>query len=214
MTVSHNDTRTDKLIDQVESLRVFCAVEIPSDVRKQISEYVALLGSHLPNSAARWEGAEKLHITLKFFGDIPSQRIEDLFRAVRRAAKAVRPFSLIAGETGVFPPRGTPRVLWLGVRDDSGSLNNLRRALEDECAGAGYTREPRPFHPHLTIARLRTPHGAREAARVHTRHVFQSDVFTVIETLLMRSEVTAGGSRYTTLSRHPLKDTQKAEAGI
>ncbi|MGI8565481.1 MAG: RNA 2',3'-cyclic phosphodiesterase [Pyrinomonadaceae bacterium] len=214
MTVSYDDACTDKLINQLESLRVFCAVEIPSHVRKQISEYVALLRSHLPDSAVRWEGAEKLHITLKFFGDIAPQRIEDLSRAVTRAANAVRPFSLAVGETGVFPPRGTARVLWLGVRDDSGGLNNLRRALEDECAGAGYTRESRPFHPHLTIARLRTPHGAREAARAHTRNVFQSDVFTVFETLVMRSEVTAGGSRYTTLSRHPLKDTRKVEVEI
>lgn len=198
----------------LESLRVFCAVGIPSDIRKQISEYVALIRPHLPDSAVRWEGAEKLHITLKFFGDISHQRIEDLSCAVRRAAKSVRPFSLIVGGNGFFPPRGAPRVLWLGVRDDSGGLNNLRRALEDECAGAGYTREPRPFHPHLTIARLRTPHGAREVARAHTRNVFQSDIFTVFEALVMHSEVTAGGSRYTTLSRQPLKDTQKAEVKI
>lgn len=191
---------------QSESLRVFCAVEIPVGVKRLIGDYADLLRSQVPDSAARWERTEKLHVTLKFFGDVRPRQIEGLSRAVMRAAESVPPFGLAVEGTGVFPPRGAARVFWLGVRDDSGSLNNLRRALEDECAGAGFPREPRPFHPHLTIARLRTPHGAREVARAHTQNNFGSETFTVAALVVMRSELGAGGSKYTPLSFHHFGD--------
>lgn len=187
------------------SLRVFCAIEISSAVRASVSEHVENLrrAASLRSRGARWERTEKIHLTLKFFGDVERARIPDLIAAVTRAAADASPFELKIEEAGAFPPRGNPRVLWLGVRDASGELARLQNRIEDECAHERFAREPRAFRPHLTIARVdRMRAGdARTLARLHTGTGFAAHSFTVREIVIMRSELGAGGSRYTTLER-------------
>lgn len=168
-------------------------------------DYIAALRRHAPAGIARWERVEKLHLTLKFLGEIETARVADLDRAAAQSATCAFPFFLSIEKTGTFPPRGIPRVLWLDVQDDSKGLSVLHQSLEEACASEGFPREPRSFHPHLTIARLHVSDStARELGRHHCASHFTSNAFHVTELLVVRSELQRGGSRYTTLSRHPL----------
>ena len=182
--------------------RTFCAVELPDGVKSRVAEYIERLRSDFPHARASWEKPEKLHITLKFLGEIEPARVEDLSGAASHAASRVEPFQLTIAETGVFPPHGQPRVLWLGIEDASGRLAALQRSLEDACAAADFPREPRPFKPHLTLARLRSPQGARELAAAHREAHFEPQTFNVSELIVMRSELGPSGSRYAPLSHH------------
>jgi 2'-5' RNA ligase len=193
-----------------ERWRIFCAVELPEDVRSRAAAHIARLRENASDVRAGWDKPEKLHITLKFLGEIETTRLEALERAAGRVAARVSPFSIAVEEAGAFPPRGQPRVLWLGVRDESENLSRLQRSLEDECALEGFPREPRAFHPHLTIARPRASAGARVLAELHRQTGFSSEPFTVAEFLVIRSELGRGGSRYTVLSRHALGQQQTA----
>lgn len=186
--------------------RIFCAVELPDEVKSAIQEHVSHLRQVEPEASARWERPEKLHLTMKFLGEIEVGRVAALESAATRAARLVASFSLTVKGTGAFPPRGQPRVLWLGVEDAGGQLFRLQRELEDACAVEGFTRETRDFHPHLTIARLRPPVGARERALTdaHRQMDFAVAPFRVEQLFVVRSELGSGGSRYTTLSSHPL----------
>jgi 2'-5' RNA ligase len=184
--------------------RVFCAIELPEALKSRVGEHTRRLREAFPRVRASWERPEKIHITLKFLGDVEVSRIEELSRAAGRAAAHIEPFELTVAGPGAFPPHGPPRVLWLGIEDISGQLSNLHRSLEDECAAAGFQREPRPFKPHFTVARIRTPHGARELADAHRETSFEPQNFNASELVLMRSELGPGGSRYTPLSHHPL----------
>ena len=197
-----------------ERWRIFCAVELPEAVRSSAAAHIARLRESAPDVRAGWDKPEKLHITLKFLGEIETARLEALERAARRAASRVAPFSIAAEEAGTFPPRGQPRVLWLGIRDESENLSSLQRGLEDECALEGFPREPRAFRPHLTLARLRAPAGARPLADLHRQTGFSSDPFTVAEFVVMRSELGRGGSRYTAISRHTLGQQQQTAASF
>jgi 2'-5' RNA ligase len=187
-----------------ESLRVFCAVELPEEVREAAAAHAARLRRDFPDARASWARAGGLHITLKFLGEVESARISDLSRAAGAAVEGFAPFNLSIEEAGTFPPRGAARVLWLGVRDESGGLARLQRRLEDECATAGFPREGKQFNPHLTVARLRQPKGAHELSESHRRSTFGPHFFEVSELVVMRSELGPGGSRYTPLSRHAL----------
>jgi 2'-5' RNA ligase len=184
------------------TLRVFCAVELPDEVRSRAAERMRRLRAEFPGVRASWEKPEKLHITLKFLGEIEPARVEALSNAAARAVADIEPFELTVNEPGAFPPHGQPRVLWLGIRDDSGRLAFMQRALETACAAAGFGRESRAFKPHLTLARLRSPHGARELADAHRESPFEPQTFKVSELVVMRSELGPRGSRYTPLSRH------------
>jgi 2'-5' RNA ligase len=185
-------------------LRVFFAVELPALIRARAGEHIADLRRLMPDVRAGWERPEKLHLTLKFIGEIEQPRIVDLMGAALRAAQSVLPFDLSIEGAGSFPPRGIPRILWLGIADDSGALARLQRHLEDECAGEGFPPEARPFHPHITIARLRRPEGARRLAALHQEKGFAPADFSVNDLVLIRSEPGPTGSRYTELSRHSL----------
>jgi 2'-5' RNA ligase len=188
-----------------ESLRVFCAAELPAEVRAAAAAHVARLRRDLPDARASWVRTEGLHVTLKFIGEIAAARVRDLSSAAAAAVEGFAPFGLSIEETGTFPPRGAARVLWLGLRDESGGLARLQRRLEAECEAAGFPAEPRAFKPHLTIARLRQPKGAHELSEAHRRSAFGPYFFTVSELIVMRSELGPGGSRYTPLSRHGLR---------
>ena len=186
-------------------LRVFCAIELPAEVRARAADHIARLREAVPEVRASWERTEKLHITLKFLGEIAADRVEALSGAASRAAQTMRPFTLAVEGAGAFPPHGSPRILWLGVKDASPSLAVLQKRLEEECATAGFAREERAFHPHLTLARIRAPQGARKLANVHQETGFAAMEFAVADLVIMCSELGAGGSRYTEISRHRFK---------
>lgn len=184
--------------------RVFVAVEIPDAVKERVAEYARELRAVVPDVHASWDRPEKYHLTLKFLGGVEPERVNALQRAATNAASGARPFEISVGGAGVFPPRGAPRVLWLGLHDETGGLEELHRRIEDECARENFPREVRSFHAHLTLARLRAPHGTRELAETHSSSQFASEPFGVSMVSVIRSELSAGGSRYTTLSRHTL----------
>ncbi|MGA9997460.1 MAG: RNA 2',3'-cyclic phosphodiesterase [Pyrinomonadaceae bacterium] len=187
-----------------ERWRVFCAVALPDNLRDTVGQHIALLRQAMPDVRASWDRAEKLHITLKFLGEIKQSRVPSLSHAAEHAAQTIKPFELAIEGAGAFPVHGPPRVLWLGIRDSSGSLAHLQKRLEEECATENFKREQRPFHPHLTIARLRSPGGARKLAALHKETGFDAQTFAVRELLVIRSELGAGGSRYTEISKHSL----------
>ena len=188
---------------ETEQWRCFVAIELPTDIRKRLIEHIARLRNSVPEVRASWIREENLHLTLKFLGDIPVTRVAALSNAAQRA-RTVDKFELIIGGCGTFPPRGQPRVLWIGIEDSSGKLSRLHQALEDQCATVGFDREQRPLHPHLTIARLRQPQGSRRLAELHKEFGFRAESVVVSELSVIRSELRSEGSKHTVISRHEL----------
>ena len=98
-------------------------------------------------------------------------------------------------------------MLWLGIKDQEGGLAELQKCLEDEGEKEGFAKEVRPFHPHLTLVRIREPRGAQPLIAKHKELGFSAVATSVSELLVMRSELSAAGSKYTVLSRHALTGT-------
>ena len=110
-------------------------------------------------------------------------------------------FQIGVGGTGVFPRPSRPQVLWIGVSDPSDQLSALQEKFEDECAAEGFEKENRAYRPHLTIARLRKPEGARQLADAHLRMQFETIEVRLKELVIFRSELSSKGSLYTPISR-------------
>ena len=189
-----------------KSSRLFCAVELPEAARAAAFAHLARLRATLSAPArVSWEREEKLHLTLKFFGEVEGGKAAALAAALSLAARGAPPLDMRLQVAGVFPSPGKPNVLWLGVADERGGLARLHARIEDECAAAGFGRERRAFHPHVTLARVRQAN--RETRRLAHRHVemgFGPLGFEVKEIVLMQSVLGPGGSVYTPLSRHGL----------
>lgn len=192
-----------------ETWRVFCAIALPSLVREKISEHIRRLREAAPDSSASWSRAENVHLTLKFVGEVSSDRVNNLSEAAANAVVGFSSFEIGIGNTGAFPKQGPPRVLWIGVNDHTERLAELQTKLDAECLRLGFEKEARAFNPHLTIARMRKPQGARALALAHKELGFELTQVRVMELLVIRSELSSQGSKYTVISRHSLADNHR-----
>ena len=188
-------------MSQRSEWRVFCAVELPDVVRTRLADHVLRLRKEVPEAAASWSRVENIHLTLKFFGNVEVKRIEKISEAAERVMKQFSTVQISVGGTGVFPRPSRPQVLWIGVSDPSGQLTALQKKFEDECAAEGFAQEDRAYRPHLTIARLRKPEGARDLADTHLQMQFDPIEVRLKELVVFRSELSSKGSRYTPISR-------------
>lgn len=196
-----------------EEWRVFCAIELSPSIRGLVSQYIANLKEAMPDARASWARDTNIHLTVKFLGEIRRSSVANLSSAASRALASIEPFSIRLENTGVFPNQRQPRVLWIGLTDSSGRLGELHKRLEDEAAKEGFKRESRPFHPHLTVARLRQAANARTLAQAHQQLKFNAAEIQVSELLVIRSELSSAGSKYTTISTHRLGANMNDRAG-
>ncbi len=188
-----------------DRLRVFFAVDISDETRRRAVEHVAALRGSVPAVKIKWDAPEKLHVTVKFLGDVDRDRLAALSTAAGTVCGDLQPFPLAVSGTGAFPPKGPARVTWLGVDDPAGGLDRLQRGIEDACASLGFPRETRTYHPHVTLARLKGLPAERPLVEAHRAANFSgAPDFQVTELLLMRSELSPQGSRYSVLKRFAL----------
>ena len=188
--------------------RMFCAFELPESLRVRIKEHAEGLREAVPDVAASWSRPENIHLTMKFFGNVDQAQVAVISDMLARVAKEFSPVEITVDGTGVFPRPSRPQVLWIGIDDRTGALARLQKRVEDECALEGFPKEDRAFRPHLTIARIRTPHNAHRLAEAHLRLEFVSVAVNLSELVLFRSELSPKGSRYTPKAIHRLDRQQ------
>ncbi len=189
-----------------DTWRVFCAIDLPSDLKQKLANHI----SHLRQATgvkAGWTRTDNIHLTIKFLGETPMSLVEKLTLAAARAVKPLAPFKVTVEHCGVFPPHGPPRVLWVGITDAGNHLARLHQRLEEECQAAGFPKESRPFHPHLTVARIRHSSDARSLGAAHRALDFEPAEIDVTELLVIRSELGPDGSKYSPVSKHVLSST-------
>jgi 2'-5' RNA ligase len=145
---------------------------------------------------------EQIHLTLRFIGEVDSSscgRITDALSEVR-----ADPFELQVKGIGHFPPRRTPKVLWLGL-DQSEPLLQLQRRVEAKLQQSGLTPEGRKFSAHITIARFNNPHLDKVAAFMAAHSLFELPPFRAKEFHLYSSFLTSGGAVHTLEASYPLR---------
>lgn len=186
----------------MDTFRTFIAIELSPEVRVRVAQHISYLRRELPDVRASFSREDNLHLTLKFLGNVPVADIPKVSGAVKRATSSVSPFELTFSDCGSFPAHGRPSVLWIGTQ--ASGMQALHTALELELNAEGFPREPRPFHPHLTVARLRHPQGGRQLAELHKSRSFAEIAFDVSEVVVFKSELLKQGSKHTAISRHLL----------
>ncbi len=153
----------------------------------------------------RWVRLDGVHLTLRFLGPTPDERIPAIEGAIRRAVQGVPPFAVRIGGGGAFPHAGRPRVLWLGVTAGAEQMAALAAVLEDGLVAAGWERDERPFKAHLTLARSDGVRAGPETARALIRagEEFVAD-WTADRLVLFESHTGRGPASYEPLIEVPL----------
>ena len=136
------------------SRRLFVAVEPSQACRALLARAQATIAERFPRLRVRWQPAANLHLTLAFLGHVDDARVDACAERVDRVAGAHRPFDLTTTRLGAFPSPLRPSVLWLGVRaDPADALAHLQRDVA--AAFRDVRSDPKPFRPHLTLARVK-----------------------------------------------------------
>ncbi len=176
--------------------RIFISVDISEDAKKLAGEHISKLKELGIEVRVGWIKPEKMHLTLRFLGDIDDKRLAKVNNTVARVANLTSSFQLTLKHTGVFPNKRRPKVLWLGIQDDEGGLQNVFNELNKGLEAAGFQREDRKFKPHLTIARLREPNRSKALADRHLTLDFAPVEFEVSAITVYESRLGPDGSRY------------------
>jgi len=194
-------------------IRTFIAIELPSPVQEALATAQDRLRQAIGRSDSgavsqvRWVAPQSIHLTLKFLGDVPAERIPVVTQAVTQAASGFKPVSLALSDAGCFPNLQRPRVVWVGLQGDLEALEKLQKAVEGALARLGFPKEERAFTPHLTLGRVRDAATAQERRSLGeaTRGLVVPQVrFTAEEIAVMRSDLQPAGAVYTRLAAAPL----------
>lgn len=180
-----------------ETLRCFVAIEIPQPIQALLKNVQTRLQSEVRK--ASWTKFGNFHLTLKFLGDVHSETIDDVSKVIQDVADVQAPSSIAFGGIGAFPNLYRPRVLWVGVKQGASIVSRLAKAVNLELKHLGFPSDNR-FHPHLTLARLRTPVNLEPLKKMLRQYdTIDRAVVNVKEITLMRSELRPNGAAYTPL---------------
>lgn len=128
-----------------ETERLFVAVELPGPIRAELARLQD------ESEGIAWSPPGQFHLTLRFLGDVTPDRREAL--EGRLAQVRVEPFILPVEGVGAFPPKGPPRVVWMGTGHGHPRLFQLRQQVDDAVLAAGLDVDVRTFHAHVTLGR-------------------------------------------------------------
>lgn len=182
-------------------MRLFIGIGLTDDARRMAEQTTAELRRRIQKKlTAAWVPVENMHLTVRFIGHVGDDRAERVIDIVSQPLD-FDAFSVGLGGCGRFPPRGAPRVLWIGVTDGLPSLAALHAEFDRRLAPLGFEAETRPYNAHLTLARVKNAPSdiwrQVDAAcnEIDTGRVRQRvDTITVFE-----SRLSPHGARYTPL---------------
>ncbi|MDE0327377.1 MAG: RNA 2',3'-cyclic phosphodiesterase [Candidatus Poribacteria bacterium] len=179
-------------------VRCFVAVEIPASIQELLKPVQTDLQSHIRKGTS-WAKPGNFHLTLKFLGDVRPEKIDVVSEAIQRVADTHSPFSIEFGGIGAFPNLARPRVIWVGVKDGASIVSRLAKTVNLELAHLGFPTDNR-FHPHLTLARLRTAINLEPLKNILRKYNTIDDAaMSVNEITLMQSQLHPSGAVYTPL---------------
>jgi 2'-5' RNA ligase len=191
-------------------IRSFVAIEVEEPARAAMLDYLALLRGRIDGVA--WTRPENVHVTLKFLGDVVPERLVPLTERLTAIAGAQPPFIVTYGGVGGFPSGARPQVLWVGAT--APELARLAAVVDEAGVIAGVERDRRPYHPHVTLGRVRDarsprrdPVGRRPVGGMRPRDVLAADAERrfgaagATALVLFRSDTGPTGARHTPLAR-------------
>jgi 2'-5' RNA ligase len=192
-------------------MRAFIAIELDKVLRDELATLQAKLK---PCGAdVKWAEPHNIHLTLKFLGEVPEEKIETIKKTLDTTAANNNTFNISLSGLGAFPNLNSPRVLWVGIKEGSNESVKLANEIEAQLAKLGFSNEERPFSAHLTLGRMRSPKG-RERLKEIIENINKNLVTStplhqspVKDITLFQSTLTPKGPIYTALHNANLKSS-------
>lgn len=177
--------------------RLFIAVDLPAETKNNLES----MAYGIPG--AKWIDPQQIHLTVRFIGEVDGATFLDIKAALEQVS--LKPFSLALKGVGHFPPRGKPRVLWVGI-EQSQPLQSLKGRIDRILATVGLQPEGRKFSAHITLARLKNSPIHKVADFLANNGLFSQKPFETKDFRLYSSTLTSKGAIHTVEKVYPLND--------
>jgi RNA 2',3'-cyclic 3'-phosphodiesterase len=188
------------IADSEKNIRAFLAIDPPEDILQAMSRLQEKLKREIGGRIS-WTKPQGQHLTLKFFGDISKEDVNNICSAVQKRVVSEPKLNLKIEKLGVFPDAHRPRVIWCGVAGDTVKLSIIQKQLDNDFANIGFPAEDRSFRAHLTLGRIKDSHGLTGISEVLTKYgAFAAGEFSCTELILFQSRLTPQGAVYTKLA--------------
>lgn len=183
-------------------MRTFIAADFPTDILTKAGKITADLKHQLPGGAIRWVSTDKMHLTIKFIGEIPKNKIDRVKDLMTNILSDQHSFNIGIQNMGTYPHINNPRVIWLGITQGA-PLLEIHKKLDEALTDLKVRSDRRKYSPHMTLARVR-----RDTDRDTVREIgdilsqFKVDslgTITISEITLYKSNLTSQGPEYTPL---------------
>jgi len=183
--------------------RTFIALELNEALQSHLAGVIRQVAQLLPR--VRWVDPTGIHLTLAFLGELDDAQLERAIEATTLAARQVQPFTYRLARLDIFGSPRQPRVVWMGIEENSGSLARLHSLLQHELTRSGFETDTRLFSPHLTLARIKAPLAPDDQQRLQEllagkqSGIVSLQSYTVQYVNVMKSELLRSGAHYTCL---------------
>lgn len=185
-------------------MRTFIAIELPDEIKAFLTDRIERLRA--TGAKASWVKPEAMHLTLRFLGDLDSDPVARIRKLLAEGYADVPAFTLKVAGMGAFPNRRRPGVVWAGVEPAEGTLAQAQAVAEQAALAIGLAPETKPFHPHLTLARVKDPaQGRILAEQVPWDEPFDTGSFPVTGVILFSSQLTPRGPIHERLQEYELR---------
>jgi 2'-5' RNA ligase len=192
----------------MEQVRAFIAIELPDELKAGLGRLQSRLRTG-NQPWVKWVDPHSIHLTLKFLGNIATDKIGEIIEVIEHSAQGISPFHLEVQELGVFPNLSRVQVAWVGIKGEIDKLRQLQQRIESNLGPLGFAPELRPFTPHLTLARLRpqaSPNERQSFGQLISGTKFEPDYTVNVDSInLMSSQLTREGAIYRRISSVQLK---------
>ena len=185
-------------------MRTFVAIELDQTIKDTLSAFIQKLDTGGRN--IKWVKPQGMHLTLKFLGEVPEDKISEIQSVLDRIVKDYSRFQLSLKGSGTFPPAArVPRVVWIGVEKNE-LLQNVQARVENELYKIRFPKEKRKYHPHLTLGRVKGPENLQTVMEtLNQNKETEFGKMTVNKLTFFKSTLKPTGAEYTIIAESYLK---------
>jgi len=183
-------------------IRAFIAIDLPSEIQDCLEKVTSQLKEQMGDAPVRWAATRNIHLTLKFLGDVSINNLEVLTDMLRAEAASQHAMVISIGGLGAYPKMRSPRVIWVGMEAPA-ELMAFQRGIDTRVARVGYSRDRRPFSPHLTLGRVSRNAAPQEIRKIgdvlNLQKIGYLGIARIRSVHLIRSDLKPDGAVYTKL---------------
>jgi len=186
--------------DMSETIRTFIAITLNSDIQKTLKE----IQSHLRKTGAdvKWVKPENIHLTVKFIGDTPPDKLLEIIKVLRTTTEKIKPFLFSLTHLGAFPKLEHPQVIWVGVESGKTEITRLAQTLENNLESLGFKKEKREFDAHVTLGRVRSGINRFALAKELKQFQIPKEISQSIDHVVFyKSTLTSQGPNYEVIEK-------------